>query len=166
MFGDIISQRYDFYVINKVRIGQNRCQMTQKHTFFEKRVEKFWKFRNSYYFCAPKQTGCSSARLEYTSGGRVVAGSNPVIPTMLSAKPSIARSEVFVFMFIAGVFAYHNKHLRDILHKISRKRCFCNWIKKKGQTSRFVLFSSGGRTRTSDLWVMSPTSCQLLHSAI
>ena len=83
--------------IYSVRIGQNRCQMTQKHTFFEKRVEKFWKFRNSYYFCAPKQTGCSSARLEYTSGGRVVAGSNPVIPTMLSAKPSIARSEVFVF---------------------------------------------------------------------
>ena len=29
-----------------------------------------------------------------------------------------------------------------------------------------VSFSSGGRTRTSDLWVMSPTSCQLLHPAI
>ena len=27
--------------------------------------------------------GCSSARLEYASGGRVVAGSNPVIPTWL-----------------------------------------------------------------------------------
>ena len=26
--------------------------------------------------------------------------------------------------------------------------------------------SSGERTRTSDLWVMSPTSCQLLHPAI
>ena len=37
---------------------------------------------------------------------------------------------------------------------------------KKGRILRFVLFSSGGRTRTSDLWVMSPTSCQLLHSAI
>ena len=53
----------------------------EKITFFEKKAEKFWKFRNCYYFCAPKQTGCSSARLEYTSGGRVVAGSNPVIPT-------------------------------------------------------------------------------------
>ena len=165
MFGDIISQRYDFYVIYKVRIGQNSCQMTQKHTFFEKRVEKFWKFRNSYYFCAPKQTGCSSARLEYTSGGRVVAGSNPVIPTMLSAKPSIARSEVFVFMFGASLFAYHNKHLRDIF-KMSRRLFLQLNEKKKGQTSRFVPFSSGGRTRTSDLWVMSPTSCQLLHSAI
>lgn|GEM_PF-6339273 len=30
------------------------------------------------------ETGCSSARLEYTSGGRVVAGSNPVIPTNTS----------------------------------------------------------------------------------
>ena len=27
------------------------------------------------------RTGCSSVRLEYASGGRVVAGSNPVIPT-------------------------------------------------------------------------------------
>ena len=70
--------------IYSVRIGQNRCQMTQKHTFFEKRVEKFWKFRNSYYFCAPKQTGCSSARLEYTSGGRGVASSNLVTPTKQS----------------------------------------------------------------------------------
>ena len=26
-------------------------------------------------------SGCSSARLEYTSGGRVVVGSNPIIPT-------------------------------------------------------------------------------------
>ena len=30
--------------------------------------------------------GCSSARLEYTSGGRVVAGSNPVTPTASSGK--------------------------------------------------------------------------------
>ena len=29
----------------------------------------------------PLKAGCSSARLEYASGGRVVAGSNPVIPT-------------------------------------------------------------------------------------
>ena len=97
MFGDIISQRYDFYVIYKVRIGQNSCQMTQKHTFFEKRVEKFWKFRNSYYFCAPKQTGCSSARLEYTSGGRVVAGSNPVIPTDLQNLDNQQIIKVFFF---------------------------------------------------------------------
>ena len=28
------------------------------------------------------------------------------------------------------------------------------------------LFSCGGLTRTDDLWVMSPTSYQLLHSAM
>ena len=36
-------------------------------------------------------SGCSSARLEYTSGGRVVAGSNPVIPTFLSRPQILLR---------------------------------------------------------------------------
>ena len=61
-------------------------------------------------------------------------------------------------------------------------------IRRKGQKTRFLspflcgkilskknvnpdkfrihTIGCGGRTRTSDLWVMSPTSCQLLHSAI
>ena len=30
----------------------------------------------------------------------------------------------------------------------------------------YPLFSCGGLTRTDDLWVMSPTSYQLLHSAM
>ena len=38
--------------------------------------------------------------------------------------------------------------------------------KKNGQLRRIVRFGSGRRTRTSDLRVMSPTSCQLLHPAI
>ena len=38
--------------------------------------------------------------------------------------------------------------------------------KKSGQLIRIVRFGSGRRTRTSDLRVMSPTSCQLLHPAI
>ena len=37
---------------------------------------------------------------------------------------------------------------------------------KNGQFRRIVRFGSGRRTRTSDLRVMSPTSCQLLHPAI
>ena len=37
---------------------------------------------------------------------------------------------------------------------------------KKGETVKFLLLSSGGRTRTSDLRVMSPTSCQLLYPAM
>ena len=32
------------------------------------------------------RTGCSSVRLEYASGGRVVAGSNPVTPTGKASK--------------------------------------------------------------------------------
>ena len=38
--------------------------------------------------------------------------------------------------------------------------------KKSGQLFRIVRRGSGRRTRTSDLRVMSPTSCQLLHPAI
>ena len=38
--------------------------------------------------------------------------------------------------------------------------------KNERNTYGFLSLSSGGRTRTSDLWVMSPTSCQLLHPAI
>ena len=45
-------------------------------------VHCFCIFDRKSYICSRKDvSGCSSARLEYTSGGRVVAGSNPVIPT-------------------------------------------------------------------------------------
>ncbi len=37
---------------------------------------------------------------------------------------------------------------------------------KNGQLLRIVRFGSGRRTRTSDLRVMSPTSCQLLYPAM
>ena len=37
-------------------------------------------FKIKPYLCI-RNSGCSSARLEYASGGRVVAGSNPVTPT-------------------------------------------------------------------------------------
>ena len=40
-------------------------------------------------------SGCSSARLEYTSGGRVVAGSNPVIPTNFEQTAELKSSAVF-----------------------------------------------------------------------
>ncbi len=38
----------------------------------------------SLTFLYQHHSGCSSVRLEYTSGGRVVAGSNPAIPTTKS----------------------------------------------------------------------------------
>ena len=37
---------------------------------------------------------------------------------------------------------------------------------KKGYQLLSILCCSGNRTRTCDLWVMSPTSYQLLHPAI
>ena len=42
-------------------------------------------------------SGCSSARLEYTSGGRVVASSNLVTPTKLSRD---SRTFVLLFFFV------------------------------------------------------------------
>ena len=49
--------------------------------FLKKKLKNFGSSEIVTTFALRKQTGCSSARLEYTSGGRVVAGSNPVIPT-------------------------------------------------------------------------------------
>ena len=37
---------------------------------------------------------------------------------------------------------------------------------KKRKSDLDFLYGSGGRTRTSDLRVMSPTSCQLLYPAM
>ena len=45
---------------------------------------------------------------------------------------------------------------------------FGRYVKNKTDDSakESSVFSSGGRTRTSGLWVMSPTSYQLLHPAM
>lgn len=51
-------------------------------------------------------SGSSSARLEYTSGGRVVAGSNPVSPTNKISK-SLRAAEAFAFG--AGCIEFHRK---------------------------------------------------------
>ena len=58
--------------------------MRQKDAVFavsvQKNAVKVCRLRGNAYFCT-RNSGCSSARLEYASGGRVVAGSNPVTPT-------------------------------------------------------------------------------------
>ena len=55
-------------------------------------------------------SGCSSVRLEYSSGGRVVAGSNPVIPTESEERRSKSASPLFAFIlsvyFSLSVLAY------------------------------------------------------------
>ena len=47
-------------------------------------------------------SGCSSARLEYTSGGRGVAGSNPVIPTNFFEQTAGFSPAVFFVMWCAA----------------------------------------------------------------
>ena len=47
-----------------------------------------------------EETGCSSARLEYASGGRVVAGSNPVIPTDKKSIDNLTIVDAFCFISI------------------------------------------------------------------
>jgi hypothetical protein len=37
------------------------------------------------FFVTKNNSGCGAVRLAYTSGGRVVAGSNPVIPTAVNS---------------------------------------------------------------------------------
>ena len=51
-----------------------------KVSHFSEVGKKFGCLKKTPYFCT-RNSGCSSARLEYASGGRVVAGSNPVTPT-------------------------------------------------------------------------------------
>lgn len=47
-----------------------------------KKTDNFFAGKNKRLtFAHENQSGRSSVRLEYTSGGRVVAGSNPVTPT-------------------------------------------------------------------------------------
>ena len=62
--------------------------MRNRADFDPKNKKMAWKFAESekkLYLCT-RNSGCSSARLEYASGGRVVAGSNPVTPTELFEK--------------------------------------------------------------------------------
>ena len=44
----------------------------------------------------------------------------------------------------------------------------CTYVATKNEKAACAAFllCSGGQTRTDDLWVMSPTSYQLLHPAI
>ena len=74
-----------------------------------------------------------------------------------------------VFFFFAEMSASPSLCQRE---GTEGRECKNNWevspphATKKGETVKFLLLSSGGRTRTSDLRVMSPTSCQLLYPAM
>ncbi len=86
--------------------------------------------KNNLYICSPKTkgTGCSSVRLEYSSGGRVVAGSNPVTPTDSNAKVSALRQRLFccphVFCSRAFPYAYFSARLSVLADTGFRDACF------------------------------------------
>ncbi len=67
-----------------VRTHRIRTSHPPRHLFLPPHPKKtrqiVWSLQIKPYLCT-RNSGCSSARLEYTSGGRVVAGSNPVTPT-------------------------------------------------------------------------------------
>ena len=68
-------------------------------------------------------SGCSSARLEYTSGGRVVAGSNPVIPTNFFEQTAGDVPAVFLCLVVCGVCS-----ARSV---VSPAVCFIMWRSEK-----------------------------------
>ncbi len=70
-------------------------------------------------------------------------------------------------MWVDFSVKHRPKCSRRAIYCISaRIKCSSKCENKKRTNLSICPLSSGGRTRTSDLWVMSPTSCQLLHSAI
>ncbi len=84
--------------------------------FGEKRkkiLPKYFLFDKSSYICTPKtdSSGCSSARLEYTSGGRVVASSNLVIPTNRKSLTFDRMSRIF--------FVFRKQSLRRMENSLS-----------------------------------------------
>ena len=73
------------------------------------------------------------------------------------------------FGFILLSFKTKNNHRKRIAIYVSFVNSLIGY--KKNTANNWIsiicgVFGGGDRTRTCDLWVMSPTSYQLLHSAI
>ena len=87
-------------------------------------------------FAHPNHSGCSSARLEYTSGGRVVAGSNPVIPTKLEQTAEHLFCCFFVVIALCASPPQNNKKPRTpcVLSALSVGRLvfFNIWLRGQG----------------------------------
>jgi hypothetical protein len=67
----------------------------------KKSDEKICKYEKKPYLCI-RNSGCSSARLEYASGGRVVASSNLVTPTNRKALIIYWLSMLFSFYHLVS----------------------------------------------------------------
>ena len=74
----ILSKQYFATKIYNTDNKQDTILTKDIHIYFS--TDLFVRLKIKHYLCI-RNSGCSSARLEYASGGRVVAGSNPVTPT-------------------------------------------------------------------------------------
>ena len=88
--------------------------MRSANRFIEDKIRK--KSRRNVTICEKytifalrNATGCSSARLEYASGGRVVAGSNPVTPTDEKSLIFNRISRIFLLWYIVRKMAVVHK---------------------------------------------------------
>ena len=75
----------------------------------------------------------------------------------------------FLFFFFLKTFFYTFSSPKT--YTVNEFNYFCPTVLKVKRIKDcdsiiYPLFSCGGLTRTDDLWVMSPTSYQLLHSAM
>ena len=96
-----------FHVLKRIRNLRHLTSSQADVAFFcwiqKITAERFGAFVRKYYFCT-RNTGCSSVRLEYASGGRVVAGSNPVIPTSFFSLSCCKYSAWKRFCFLSFPF--------------------------------------------------------------
>lgn len=93
-----------FHVLKRIRNLRRLSSSQADVAFFcwiqKITAERFGAFVRKYYFCT-RNTGCSSVRLEYASGGRVVAGSNPVTPTGFKGSKLLRQCATFLFLYIS-----------------------------------------------------------------
>ncbi len=75
--------------------------------------------RTMVSLCKPTTVtaGCSSARLEYASGGRVVAGSNPVTPTGKEADSRMFLNPLLfvIYIFVVQILRVGCRGIRFVL---------------------------------------------------
>ena len=95
--GDAFGTGKSVVNISETAIFQQKRKIFQKKSSIVLQNEK-----NVVPLQSKTQAGCSSARLEYASGGRVVAGSNPVTPT----GKSLENRKIFeAFAFLSAPFS-------------------------------------------------------------
>ena len=110
-------------------------------------------------FCSflPKESGRSSVRLEYTSGGRVVAGSNPVTPTDEKSLIFNRISRIFLLWYIARkVAVVHKWYINGRYPKISIsvvKYLVVGWL------LYLSLYSRSQQADNEFYWVRDYMSC-------